>query len=260
MSENNDSSEGRFGRTADSPTVMQNVDAAARELARTLLRSARHGALAVLRPGDGHPAASRVIVTTDFLGRPLLLMSDLTLHARALAADPRCSLLVGAPGKGDPLTHPRLTVFGTASAIAADDPERPALRERFLARHPKSALYADFGDFRFVRLEPQSASLNGGFGRAFELMPDDFIDRPAGELETTAMRARDHINAEHRDAVDRIAAKTGYEGRGWRIATLDRLGFEISRGDALRRVEFRADAVAGGGFRSAFVDLAEGKR
>ena len=31
--------------------------------------------------------------------------------------------------------------------------ERLALRARFLARHPKSALYADFGDFAFWRIE-----------------------------------------------------------------------------------------------------------
>lgn len=246
-------------RPADRPSPLQPVDADARRLTRTLLRSARHGALAVLRPGDGHPAASRVLVATNFLGRPLLLMSDLTLHARALAADPRCSLLVEATGKGDPLTHPRLTVFGTASAVAADDPERPALRERFLARHPKSALYADFGDFRFVRLESASASLNGGFGRAFELTPAEFIDSPAEELEATAIRARVHMNTDHGEAIDRIAVDAGHEGQGWRIATLDRFGFEILRGDTLRRVEFRTDAVAAGGFRSAFVDLADGK-
>ncbi|HDZ75541.1 MAG TPA: HugZ family protein [Aurantimonas coralicida] len=246
-------------RSAGRASPLQPVDADATRLARTLLRSARHGALAVLRPGDGHPAASRVLVATDFLGRPLLLMSDLTLHARALAVDCRCSLLVGAAGKGDPLTHPRLTVFGTASAIAADDPERPALRERFLARHPKSALYADFSNFHFVQLESASASLNGGFGRAFELTPAEFIDGPAEELQATAIRARDHINADHGDAIDRIALDAGHEGHGWRIATLDRLGFEILRGDALCRVEFPADAVAAGGFRSAFVDLAAGQ-
>ncbi len=241
----------------DSQTsLLRPVDTEVKRMARILLRSARHGALAVLRPGDGHPAASRVLVATDFLGRPLLLMSDLTLHARALAADCRCSLLVGATGKGDPLTHPRLTVFGMASAIAAGDAQRPALRERFLARHPKSALYADFGDFHFVRLEPQSASLNGGFGRAFELGRAEFIDSPADELEATAMRARDDMNADHGDAIDRIAINAGHVGHGWRIATLDRLGFEILRGDALRRVEFSSDAAAPGGFGSAFADLA----
>jgi hypothetical protein len=31
----------------------------------------------------------------------------------------------------------------------------------------------DFGDFGFVRLVPLSAFLNGGFGRAVRLAPDD---------------------------------------------------------------------------------------
>ena len=84
------------------PSLLQAVDEETRALARQLLRPARHGALAVLRPEDGHPAASRVLTATDFSGRPLLLVSGLSLHAGGLAADPRCSLLVGARARATP--------------------------------------------------------------------------------------------------------------------------------------------------------------
>ena len=47
-----------------------------------------------------------------------------------------------------------------------DAAERANLRARFLARHPKSALYADFPDFAFLRVALDSLHLNGGFGRA----------------------------------------------------------------------------------------------
>ena len=237
------------------PSLLQAVDEETRALARQLLRPARHGALAVLRPEDGHPTASRVLLATDFSGRPLLLVSGLSLHAGALAADPRCSLLVGREGKGDPLAHPRMTVFAIAAIAAPDNPARPALRERFLARHPKAALYADFGDFRFVRLEPTGASLNGGFGRAYELAPGDLLDEPAPDLEATATRARDHMNDDHGEAVDAIAAQAGLDGSGWRIVTCDRRGFELARGDALRRIEFATDAAGDGGYRRAFIEL-----
>ena len=246
----------RVGGSA--PSVLQPVDDSARQLARSLLRGARDGMLAVLRPGDGHPGASLVLVATDFEGRPLLLVSALALHSAALDADRRCSLLVSRPGKGDPLAHPRLTVFATASVVAADDPERQALRDRFLARHPKAALYADFADFRMIRLEPETASLNGGFARAFALERGDLVDPPAPELAATAMRARDHMNDDHRDAIDALAGSAGLSEDGWRIATMDRFGFEIIRGDRMARIEFSLDAAAHG-YRDAFVSLVRGQ-
>ncbi|UIJ72924.1 HugZ family protein [Aurantimonas sp. HBX-1] len=240
---------------AESPTSpFQPVDDEVRALSRRLLREARHGALAIIDP-SGHPAASRVLVATDGCGCPVMLISDLSAHATSLAGDPRCSLLVGEPGKGDPLAHPRLSLAATAAIIAADAPERPALRERFLSRHPKAALYADFADFRFVRLLPSGAALNGGFGRAFRLQPEDFLDAPVAGLDAAGLRARDHMNDDHADAIDRIARRQGEREDGWRIATVDRSGFEIARGDRLRHVAFARDPAGPGGFREAFVAL-----
>ena len=232
--------------------LTQTVDTDARCLARDLLRSAREAALAVLRPGDGYPAASRVLVATDFVGRPILLLSGLSPHARALGTDRRCSLLVGRSGKGDPLAHPRMTLFADAHRIEPDDPRRASLRERILARHPKAEFYVDFPDFFFVRLEPIGASLNGGFAQAFDLRPDDLVDAAAPELEASASRARDHMNAHHIESIDEIATMIGCEGTGWRIATMDSRGCEIALGDLIRRIEFPQPAdLLSGGFRSA---------
>jgi putative heme iron utilization protein len=62
-----------------------------------------------------------------------------------------------------------------ARFVDKSDPGHAALRDQWLATHPKAKLYMDFGDFGFVRLVPQSAFLNGGFGRAVRLAPDDLI-------------------------------------------------------------------------------------
>ena len=112
---------------------------------------------------------------------PLALISDLSNHSRALRADPRASLLVGEPGeRGDPLTHPRLTL--QARADWADEAERAALTELWLAAHPKAKIYVGLGDFRFVRFRPTGAFLNGGFGKAFRLTAEDL--RPAARTES----------------------------------------------------------------------------
>jgi hypothetical protein len=157
------------------PDPVRPADDDAREAARRLLGGARHGALATLEPGTGHPLASRAAVALDADGAPLLLMSALSAHFGALQADPRCALMVGEPGAGDPLAHPRLTVIGVARRLGRDGPEAARVRARWLDAHPKAALYVDFADFAFWRLEPQRGSLNGGFGRAFRLAREDLL-------------------------------------------------------------------------------------
>ena len=146
------------------------TDDEARALARRLLEEATIAALAVLLP-DGSPQVSRIALGRDAGGMPLALLSDLSQHSRALKADPRASLLVGEPGpKGDPLTHPRLTLNVRAVPVTEG---REALIRLWLDQHPKAAVYVGLPDFRFLRFEVSSAFLNGGFGRAFRLTPGD---------------------------------------------------------------------------------------
>jgi len=153
--------------------ALRPVDDAARDQARALIAAARHGALAVIEPGSGHPAASRVALVADDDGGLIILISTLAAHTAALQADPRCSVLIGEPGAGDPLAHPRLSAQGLAVWLARDCAQGVAARERFLAAHPRAALYADFGDFAFWRIALQRISLNAGFGRAHEMSADD---------------------------------------------------------------------------------------
>ncbi len=159
-----------------SPSPIRPTDAEARALAQSLLKEARFGALGVREPGTGQPMVSRIAVGQSPDGTPISLVSDLSHHTRALDIDPVCSLLVGEPGeKGDPLTYPRLTVQVQASFVSRDEPEHEHLRAGWLETHPKSKLYIDFADFRFVRFLPTSAFLNGGFGKAFVLEPRDLF-------------------------------------------------------------------------------------
>lgn len=233
------------------------MDDAARRLGKTLLRRARHGALAVLEPGNGAPSASRVNTVADMDGRPVFLASKLSPHWAALEADPRAGLMVGEPGKGDPLAHPRLSLTGRVARIADPD-ERARLRGRFLGRHPKSALYVDFGDMGFWRLTPERLSLNGGYGQAFAPEPADLAtdlsacpDLPKLEADAVA-----HMNADHADAVDRYAESLGAEGRGWRLASLDPEGLDLVLGDQMARLWFDAPLPSAAALRPVLIDLA----
>lgn len=238
------------------------VDDGARRLARGLLRTARHGALATLDPADGAPLATRTALATDMDGTPVLLTSTLSAHTQALLADARCSLLVGEPGKGDPLAHPRLTVTGRAERVTEED-LRARLRRRYLARHPKAELYVDFPDFGFWRLRVARASLNGGFGRAYAMTAGDVLTDMAGcedllEVEAGAVA---HMNEDHADAVALYArAFCDGEAGPWRLAGLDREGLDLLLGDQLRRLWFDQPLASAEALRPLLVRLAKEAR
>jgi hypothetical protein len=152
------------------------ADDEARALARRLLDEARFGALGVLL--DDAPFVTRVALVPGPDGVPVTLVSDLAPHTAALRTAPLCSILVGEPGpKGDPLTHPRLTLQARAAFVPDRGGEWQQLRGRYLDCLPKARLYIDFADFHLVRLVPLSGHLNGGFGKAYRLGAAD-LRRP----------------------------------------------------------------------------------
>ena len=238
-------------------------------VAKELLRATRAGTLATIDRNTGHPFASLVNVATDFDGAPLILISRLATHTANLEVDARASLLLAASGKGDPLAHPRLTVLGAFSQIARDEPDEPRLRRRFLARHPKSELYAGFVDFSFWRLDTVSAHLNGGFARAADLKASDVLTDISGTEDLIAAEesAVAHMNEDHADAVQLYAAKlcgaddgkaaSGEGGTGrWRITGIDPEGLDLARGDATLRLPFPQRVSDAQQLRKTVVELA----
>ena len=245
-------------RPAGLPPADPSYDAAGE--ARRLLRATRAGSLATLGP-KGHPFVSLVNVATDHDGAPILLTSQLALHTRHLDADPRASILLAQGGKGDPLAHPRLTVLGRARR--AEGEERARLRRRFLARHPKSALYADFPDFAFWRLDVVGANLNGGFARAADFEAAAILTALDGADALLAAEegALAHLNGDHAEALRLYATRLAGEPDGaWRAVGLDPEGLDLARGDLSARIAFPRRISGPGELRAVLAELARQAR
>ncbi len=228
-------------------------------LAKSLLRATRAATLATLDRLTGYPFASLVNVATDSDGAPLILVSRLSTHTANLEADGRASLLLAAAGKGDPLAHPRLTLCGTFQRVAREEPQEARLRRRFLARHPKSELYAGFADFAFWRLAVVSAHLNGGFARAADLKAAEVLTDIAEAEELTAAEpeALAHMNADHAEAVRLYATRLlGAEDGPWRLTGLDPDGLDLARGDETLRLPFPDRVTTAEALRRTLVALA----
>lgn len=232
-------------------------------LAKTLLRTIRAGTLGTLDRNTGHPFSSLVNVATDVDGAPLILTSRLSTHTANLEADARASVLLAETGKGDPLAHPRLTVLGSFAPIAKESADAARVRRRFLARHPKAELYADFGDFSFWRLQVVSAHLNGGFARAADLTADELLTdlSDAAELIAAEEGAVAHMNADHADAIELYAVDLLGEAEGpWKISGIDPEGADLIAGDRIARLPFRSRVTSSTALRQTLVALAKEAR
>ncbi|MBY8917554.1 HugZ family protein [Nitratireductor sp. L1-7-SE] len=243
--------------------VILETDADAIRLAKTLLRTARFGALATIDPEDGAPFATRVATATDLDGTPLILVSGLSAHTKGLDTDPRCSLMIGEPGKGDPLAHPRLSIKAVASRLERGSEVHERVRRRYLARHPKAKLYVDFPDFIILRLELQGALLNGGFARAYRLTGNDLLTGSAAveglaEAEAGAIA---HMNSDHADAVENYARHFARAPAGkWRLTGIDPEGLDLALGDEMLRIFFAAPLSDATQMRPTLVAMAKEAR
>jgi putative heme iron utilization protein len=247
------------GRTPEN--APQPADFRPLEVAKSLLHATRAGTLATLDRNTGHPFSSLVNVATDADGSPLILVSRLATHTANLERDARASLLLAETGKGDALAHPRLTVLGTFAPVGEAD--EPAIRRRFLARHPKSELYAGFGDFSFWRMQVVSAHLNGGFARAADLAAADVLTDVDGaqallEAEEGAIA---HMNADHADACRLYAMRLlGARDGDWACVGINPDGIELQRGQEALWLAFPQRTITPGALRTVLKDLADKAR
>jgi putative heme iron utilization protein len=84
-------------------------------------------------------------------------------------------MMIAEPDHGsrNPQTLARLSIQGQAIPLVHDSADLDEARSAYLAKFPTSALNFQLGDFLLVRIHPQSARLVTGFGRIFDLTPED---------------------------------------------------------------------------------------
>ena len=227
---------------------------------RDLIRRCDRAALATALPGEGGPwpYASLVLVAVDHDLSPILLMSDLAEHSKAIATDPRVALLFdGTGGLAQPLTGPRLTVMGRAAKI---DDER--LKQRVLRHHPDAAMYAGFRDFHVYRVRLERTHLVGGFGKIRWIAPGELLAvPPLQELADSEEGIVAHMNQDHADAVQLYAEKLlNLPGTGWTMTGIDAEGIGLRLSGNVARLAFDPPLDAASQARQTLVALVQRAR
>ena len=237
--------------------VLQPVDERARRLAKEIVRTARYAAIGTVDAASGAPSVSRVAIATFSNGDPGFFISALAAHYQNLVNDARCSLLVGEPGKGDPLAYPRMTLIGAAERLQPGS-DRDGFRARYRERNAKSRLYEDLPDFSYWRFRPHRLFLNAGFGKAFALAPGDLaIPRDRCESwDAAEPGVIAHMNDHHAASIEIYARKAGSDGSDWRLACVDPEGLDLVRNDEVRRLWFDRPLQSVSELRACLVDLA----
>jgi putative heme iron utilization protein len=237
------------------------ADFDAADLARSLLGRSRQGALATLMAGSGDPYCSLVNVASHADGSPILLISRLALHTQNILADARVSLMLDERAEGDPLEGSRIMLAGRAEQAGGDD--LAMLRRRYLNAHPSSEVFVNFKDFAFFRIRPLAAHLVAGFGRIVDLKPEQFLTdiSDAGALLEAEQGAIEHMNADHRDAMNLYATRLlGAQPADWRCTGCDPDGIDMQFGAIALRLDFPQRIVTPAALRQVLKQLADQAR
>jgi heme iron utilization protein len=237
--------------------MKENGDFSAPKLARSLLRRSRQGALATLMPGSGDPYCSLVNVASHCDASPILLISRLALHTRNILDDPRVSLMLDERAEGDPLEGARIMLAGRAEQ--AGGAEEAVLRRRYLNAHPSAEVFVKFKDFSLFTIRPAAAHLVAGFGRIVDLTPEQFLTdiSDADALKEAEQGAIEHMNADHRDAMNLYATRLlGAEQADWRCTGCDPDGMDMQADTTTLRLDFPERVTNGTALRQMLVKLA----
>lgn len=153
------------------------VDLAARTF--ELLAANGQGTLATQSiKHDGFPFASVMPYALSNDRTPIFLISSMANHTRNVKADPKACLLVAADDAGDRLAGSRVSVIGRV--IPVDEAKLANVRQSYLAKHPGSQQWVDFGDFAFYELQIEDIYIVAGFGSMGWVETDKYLAAGSG--------------------------------------------------------------------------------
>ena len=138
---------------------------------------------------------------------------------------------------GDPLGSARVTLVGTAGEAPAAE-----VRDLYLSRYENARHWQEYTDFAYYRLEIAGVYFIGGFGVMGWVPADDYAAAAPDPLASAAPGIIQHMNADHADALRRIANHAGESADEASMTSVDRLGFfvRLKTGDRVhgRRIAF----------------------
>jgi putative heme iron utilization protein len=228
--------------------------------ARDLLRAAR---VATLATSDGMQPYAALVTPACMPDLSVgLLLSELALHTAHLRANPQCALFCMAdPAPGPALANPQTRARLSLTCRAGPDPD-PALRDRYLRLHPYAALYADFADFYFWRLQISRAQLVQGFAQAHAVSAADLVPTPdaTAVLQAAEPGVLQHCNSVHPDSMRLLGFVFGGVEDAWKLVAVDQDGADLMAPSARVRLTWSRPVASADDLHQALVTLVDQAR
>lgn len=138
---------------------------------RSLLASQKLAVVATQT--DGQPYASLVaFVATDDLRQIFFVTARTTRKFSNLISNPRVAVLVNSSTNQESDFHDAISITVTGNAEEIKDPERQAILELYLAKHPYLEEFARSPSCAFVRVAARSYYMVQNFQSVMELHID----------------------------------------------------------------------------------------
>ncbi|KAG8649852.1 hypothetical protein MANES_08G144700v8 [Manihot esculenta] len=165
---------------------------------------------------EGYPSGLVVDFTCDIDGSPMLAVSSLATHAQDLLVNSKCSLLVARDleDRTDLVSEKDITT----------------IRSAFLTKHP-NAFWVNFGDFQFIRIEPNvvryvlgvaTALLGSGFSK------EEYQAAKIDPIARFSKPVASHMNRDHAEDTRLIVQhSTSLAVDSAHILDIDSLGFNV---------------------------------
>ncbi|XP_010934771.1 glutamyl-tRNA reductase-binding protein, chloroplastic [Elaeis guineensis] len=215
--------------------IQAHQEAAARlspvEEIRTILDHSVRGMLSTFsKEHEGYPAGSMVDFACDHDGSPILALSSLAVHSKNLMANPKCSLLVAKDPEDR--TDTVITLYGDATPVSEND--REAIRTAYLRRHP-DAFWVDFGDFRYIQIQPKFVQYVSGVATALlgsgEFDAEEYKSAKVDPISQFSKPITSHMNRDHADDTKAIVQySTSVKVDSAHMLDVDSLGFNVKAG------------------------------
>ena len=221
--------------------------------ARRLLNHQRVGVLSTHSIDvEGYPFGSIAPYTLNYVGEPIILISDIAQHTRNIKQNNKVSLTVYESQADDPQSGSRLTWIGDAVSVDASD---KGSRDRYLRYFPSAESYFETHDFSFYRIALRRARFIGGFGEIYWIEPDKMLlKNPFQETERGII---EHMNQDHTQALLHYCKVFGVAGvETVTMAGIDSEGFDLFADQRKFRIDFDSPIHTSEEARAALVALA----
>merc|ERR1712151_1429138 len=193
----------------------------------------------------GYASGSVVgFVPDDEDGCPLFLFSGMSSHTQDILVNPKCSVTVASKEfKG--AADGRVNLMGTCNLLKGEERIARA-RELYLAKHPNSAIWIDFGDFNWFKLDVEKIRFVGGFARAGPVEAAEYKKAKPDPVAAFSGPVAKHMNDDHRSAILAMAKTVPGIGEDklidGEITSMDSLGMYIKverEGGVPKQFKFR---------------------